>query len=120
MKFQAKAGSFLTHGTFKKTFDAIDSKGRKVGASVWKYSQVLTPVPQAEIDRGWFGFIYEGEEALSDTTIFAYEPRALRDGESFGASHRTHYFRTEAERDAACDKYFASAEKRAAKAAART
>lgn len=117
MKFQAKKESFITHGVFKKTFEARDQKGRKYGASAWCWSQVLTPVPQEEIDRGWFGYIYEGEEELNGTTIFAYQPHGLRDGEYFGASQGTFYFRTIAERDAAVEKYFASSEKRAIKKA---
>lgn len=119
MKFQAKKESFQTHGVFKRNFDFVDSKRRTIGASAWKWSQVLTPVPQEEIDRGWFGFIYEGEESLNGTTVFAYQPHGLRAGEYFGASQGTFYFRTEAERDAAAEKYFKNAEKRAAKLAAK-
>jgi hypothetical protein len=121
MKFQIQKDSFKLVETKKITFNIADSKGRKVGASAMIFSQVLQPVPQEEIDRGgWFHWVMEGAEELSGTTVYGYEPQALRDGNFFGSSHACKRFFTEAERDAAVAKYFANAEKRAAKAAART
>lgn len=118
MRFQAKKDSCKTQEVKKITFDAADKKGRKIGASAWCCSQVLTPVPQEEIDRGWYGWIFEGADELNGATIYSYTPHGTRDGKDFGAFQGRFYFTSEQERDAAVAKYFANAEKRAIKKAA--
>lgn len=86
------------------TFDAVDEKGRKIGACA-----VQSVITWAEVgERAWGGSVPPG-------TYFAFYTYALRDGKKHGAMHKTKYFATEAERQKAVDRYFAGAHKRAEK-----
>jgi hypothetical protein len=91
-----------------RNFDARDSKGRIVGAAALRFTLTAEPIamrPQKE--RSCLG--------LPPGFYYCYEPGALRDGKGFGAICRMRYFTTEAEREAAVEKYFGGAQKRAAK-----
>lgn len=89
-----------------RAFDYVDSKGRRIGGRV-SLSTVNVVADETGdsslLARDWLGF------------RFVACPGALRDGRSFGAIQRNHYFETVEERDAYVVKYFRDAEKRAAK-----
>lgn len=72
----------------KVSFNLNDEKGRNIGMHITRFSGVAT-----EDERGWGYDVAPG-------TVLAVRAMAARDGVSFGASHGTKYFATEAERDA--------------------
>lgn len=88
-----------------EAFGVKDGKGRELGAIAYLGTRKVTQVA----DRDFGSCALEAD--LGDWFIFY--PDATRDGKSFGASHGSRKFRTEAERDAAVVAYLASARKRA-------
>ncbi len=89
----------------KRNFDVVDAKGRVIGGSVktWTEERVVSDAKTNWLSS-WVGIKY------------FYEPHALRDGQYFGAIQNCKCFDTADERDAAVEKYFANATKRAVKA----
>jgi hypothetical protein len=92
-----------------ESFGVVDCKGRVIGAHAWTF----------ELD-----FVEISQDAPSYYTMepghyFVFCPQAIRDRVSFGAIQRDRYFKTEAERDAAVNKYLIDARKRAVKLAAK-
>ena len=96
--------------TISRSFGARDAKGREIGGRVIVSREILTP-RLASTGNGRIS--KQCGEWLVAT------PHALRDGERFGASQRDHRFLSQADLDAYVAKYFADAEKRAHKAAAK-
>lgn len=80
-----------TTDTIDRNFGYLDRMGRLIGARV------------------------RIQDNLDPDRPFSFVPRATRDGKPYGAFVGAQYFFTAAERDAAIVKYFADAEKRAAK-----
>jgi len=93
VKGESKVSERTDETEREESFFVRDTKGRTVGARA----------------RMW-----------KEDGRFCYRPGALRNGQPFGANQPAGRFGTEAERDAAVEKYFTGARKRAAKAAART
>ena len=90
-------------------FDAADSKGRAVGASIRR--GVHTYVPVSDSGPTWFHRIKPG-------TYFYFRPWATRDGKEYGAVQPARYFATEADREEGVAQYLAEARKRADKKSA--
>lgn len=99
--------------TESRVFAHVDNKGRAIGAKAYKWTFEAAEGFHPEYRHGFRA------SRVPVGTNFAFEPSATRGGESFGACQETRFFRTAAERDAAVAKYFADAEKRAAKTAAK-
>lgn len=85
-------------------FKLLDSRGRKIGATVTTYRKDRVPVAGSHsllapdsIGTGWF----------------VLDVQATRDGVGFGASQSTRYFESATARDSAIDRYLAAARKRA-------
>jgi len=106
-----------------RDFGITDSKGRKLGARASTRDLCLTVAEYQDYgDRGSprLGKAKEhGVEWLRtgtpDGPCFTLHVAATRDGADFGASQPCRHFRTRAERDAALERYFRDAAKRAAK-----
>lgn len=92
----------------QRNFGVKDSKGRVVGGRVSRITLTTTPVKSAYAEKSWRMVIEPG-------VYHTYEPSATRNGALFGASQRRRWFTTEAECQAAIEKYFSDAAKRAAK-----
>lgn len=90
-----------------RSFDAIDTKGRRFGARARVLLETRTPANGGHSLSKWLGQQYR------------LEVQALRDGVSFGASGNYTYHATLADVQAAAAKYFTEAEKRALKNKAR-
>ncbi len=94
-----------------RAFGARDAKGREIGGRAWIGTSAIVELPD-EASTFW-----RVDASRIGTTEFFFEPHATRDGNSFGALQGRRYFPSIEARDAAVAKYFAAAEKRAAKAA---
>ncbi len=90
-------------------FGVTDAKGREIGGSVVIEHLTITPRANSESGR----ITKECGEWL------IARPHAVRDGEWFGASQSDNRFTSREALDAYVAKYFADAEKRARKAAAK-
>jgi hypothetical protein len=90
-------------GTQTQEYDATDRFGRRIGARA-----SLETVVWVEDEKGW--------SSVPAGTYYVFKPHALRDGKSYGASQPAQQFATQAERQAAVNKYFLGAQKRALKA----
>lgn len=88
-----------------RDFGVLDRKGRSIGATVW-----LREVGMAE-GKSAHGSYYN----MAPGHYFVMTVQATRAGVAYGACQQRQYFKTEAERDAAVEKYFREAAKRAAK-----
>lgn len=77
--------------TIDRNFGYLDRMGRLIGARVRIQDNIVPDRP------------------------FSFVPTATRNGKRYGATSDFRCFRSAAERDAAIEKYFADAEKRAAK-----
>lgn len=86
-------------------FPYVDSRGRKVGARIARFEATYTEVGQDA--RSWY--------SRAPGHYFAFHPWATRNGQRYGASQREQFFSTEAEREAAIQKYLKAAFKRASK-----
>lgn len=93
-----------------RNFGIADSRGREIGGAVETWAQTY----EARTDGSRWGQIAEPE--LIGKTVFCYQPHALRNGREYGAIQRTVFFDSAEARDAAVQKYFLAAQKRAAKA----
>lgn len=102
-----KISETVSEGSEYHEFDAVDSKGRKIGARVHFSVVVFADLPADA--RGGYG--------MKAGTYFAWVGNATRNGEHFGAIQPRHYCETEQERAQAVAKYLKGAEKRAAKVA---
>lgn len=94
-----------------ETFGVKDNKGREIGArvTIFEIEFVALNHELAEFER------YSPNPS---GRVFSYDPTALRNGRPFGAGFQHGgYFATAAERDAAVEKYFKGARKRAEKTA---
>lgn len=104
----------VAQGSETREFDAVDSKGRRFGASAYKfhrdYSRKVGEVA---------AYCAHNMCQRPAGRYFGFRPQAMRGGERYGASHGETLYSTEAERDAAVAKYFADAQKRALKNKAR-
>lgn len=109
----------VDEGRADRHFDAFDNKGRQFGAMVRKFrcAYVADEVELWDFPQNIKSATKRAERA--GRTYYGFRPHALRDGALFGASHGEQHFSTAAERDAAVEKYFAQAEKRAMKNKAR-
>lgn len=108
--------------THKRDFDAFDTKGRQFGACATIVDHIFRNATEEEINRGYmFNYAEEGRRnrVTAPTTRFGFRPHAMRNGSSYGSSHGTKLFDTEAARDQAIERYFVDAEKRAMKNKAR-
>lgn len=92
-----------------RDFGCRDSKGRIIGATVYRCDVFYTAKP--EDARGW----YSAQPEWINVKRYGFTPSATRAGHGFGASQPMQHFATEAERETAVAKYFAGAEKRAIK-----
>lgn len=90
----------------RRTFADLDKKGRTIGGIVTLREVDMAP---GEDQYGSYCNMEPGH-------YFTMTPQATRNGSGYGASQFTRYFKTEAERTAAVEKYFADAAKRAATA----
>ncbi len=97
----------------KRDFDVVDRLGRTIGAAMTRLTVTCEPVIRDASASG-----YVAISQWTGTRIMC-RPHALRDGNFYGASHDGKIFRTDAEADAYTAKYFADAEKRARKIAAK-
>jgi hypothetical protein len=89
----------------EQSFGIYDKKGREIGGR-YVISQVdFEPLPEGSIT----GYLQAPGRYIIGCC------HALRDGKGYGALHRDTYFASLEEAQAAADKYFASAAKRAAK-----
>lgn len=95
-------------GSEAHDFNVCDSRGRLIGAVI--YYREIELVEAAPETRSWYnhpaGYWYTATM------------QATRDGKPYGASQTRRWFATEAEREAAVNKYLADARKRVEKAAA--
>lgn len=105
-------------GQETREFDAVDTKGRRFGAAATKTTQVYE-TQQRAIWPTAHNLANANENRRPDGTYYAFRPTAMRGGDFFGASHGENIYASEAERDAAVERYFADAEKRALKNKAR-
>jgi hypothetical protein len=96
--------------TITRSFGVLDAKGREIGGSISIGREIRTP---RLAEAKGYSITKECGEWLTAS------PGALRDGKRFGSSHGWQYFSSQAELDAYVAKYFADAEKRARKAAAK-
>jgi hypothetical protein len=94
----------------RRDFGVRDSKGRAIGGLVQRYTVETRLRTDADGD---YGIVYMLD--AQPGTFYCYKPHATRDGKSFGAIQPSVWFATAAERDAAVEKYFAGAAKRAPK-----
>lgn len=103
--------------TIARTFDAFDTKGRQFGARVrlttYEYAETTSEVWNSPRTIDWL------KNQPAPGTHYGFRPHAERGGKSYGASQGDRIFPTEAERDAAVEKYFATAERGALKNKAR-
>ena len=75
-------------------FGVSDNKGREHGACVIRYEFNMVPFVRDEFHRYGLGYdIPEGH-------YFAADVQAARGGSAYGASQRTEWFHTEADREA--------------------
>jgi hypothetical protein len=101
-----------------RSFDYRDRLGRQIGASAQLIEYHFEPFDGTEGD---FTIDYNDADRRLRVTEprveYVYSPHATRNGSDYGALQGYRCFATEAERDQAIAKYFAEAEKRAAKIA---
>jgi len=90
-----------------RDFGCVDSKGRTIGARVAVFEFDFV---EAAPGGSYWNYARVGH-------VFAFVPQALRAGKDFGAYAGERWFDTAEARDAAIEKYFADAAKRAAKQA---
>lgn len=107
-------------GRIDRTFDAFDGKGRQFGAMVRKF----TATYEAQTwENMWETPTMRASAAAMAAKVgrphYGFRPHAMRGGQLYGASQMGREFDTVAERDAAIEAYFASAEKGALKNKAR-
>jgi hypothetical protein len=88
-------------------FNRKDKKGRAIGARI--YRGVATFVDFVEGDGRLFAFCTNRPAG----DYLWYSQQATRNGNIFGPAQPYHYFDTEAEREAAIQKYLKGARKRA-------
>lgn len=108
MATKTRLANEIDEGTEFHDFEILDSKGRKLGASVRYSVRVFEPV--ADDARTCY--------TIPAGTYFCWYGHATRNGERFGALQSTHRCDTEAERFEQVQKYLDSARKRAQKNAA--
>lgn len=108
----AKRTSREITGKEFREFNAYDNKGRQFGARVAKLAITFE---DAEVELWNYpgNLINANDRRRPAGTYYGFCPQALRDGDVFGACQHDHIFTNEAERDAAIEKYFVGAEKRA-------
>lgn len=95
-----------------REFDAVDSKGRRLGAAAHKFTGVRVHKPRML-------YVCTPQEQLDPAgPVWGFSPSSRRNGEHFGASQSCRWFETAEQRDEAIAKYLAQAEKAAAKKAA--
>lgn len=115
----ARPLSAVKTGVLVKQFDAVDTKGRRFGARVALFSAewVACDVTLWNLPHNIAGVAERA--AFAGKTRYSFVPHATRDGDPFGACQAAREFATAAERDAAVEKYFATAERGALKNKAR-
>lgn len=92
-------------------YPAVDKQMRTIGADAVTYELDYVEATAEELVK----FAAYGLSSKAAGHYFAFYPSATRDGHHFGAAKPEQLFSTAAARDAAIDKYFAGAQKRAAK-----
>ena len=100
-------------GSDVRGFGVHDAKRREIGATVYLGTASFTR--KSDNATHW----YPVDPARIGKKMFYFTPSATRAGEAYGASQTANFFFSEDERDAAVAKYFAAAEKRAQKTAAK-
>lgn len=96
--------------TAVRSFDARDRFGRTIGAKAYTWEESYAEAADSTPSATYHHYIVPG-------CYFGFCPQALRDGRKYGAVQHDQLFTTEEARDAAVARYFADAERRAAKAA---
>jgi len=108
METKTKRSEYQNQDTRAERFGVADYKGREIGGMVDTFEFDFTPMSAAE----------EATEASWDQApghYFGFRPHATRNGQRFGALQRKQLFLTAGARDAAVEKYFRNARKRAEK-----
>jgi hypothetical protein len=93
-----------------REYDARDRFGRQIGAKAYTWEERFAADSDSTPSATYHHYIVPG-------CYYGFCPQALRDGRKYGAVQHDQLFTTEEARDAAVARYFAAAEKRAAKAA---
>lgn len=94
-------------------YGCADQKGRVVGGFK---ALVAEKVIQRTDDKSGYILTNEQIEALNDDGMrYGYEVSSTRDGQAFGASSRTKWFKTPEDAEKAADKAVENARKRAQK-----
>ncbi len=99
------AAYYTDDKTIRVDLDALDKRGRKIGARVDTFVMTFKPT------KSNYGY------DCDPGSFFAFTTHALRNDVNYGPATRIAKFATEAKRDAAVAKYLTNARKRAAKAA---
>jgi len=82
-------------------FGYVDHKGRKIGAKISTYERTMVAAG-AEYDGCFF--------TLAPGHYYVLRSQATRNGVEYGATQRSHHFKTPEERERALGKYLRSAE----------
>ena len=109
------------HGArIDRRFGAFDTKGREFGAMVRPFTCEFEHYT-AELLDNEYNHRRDGTRTQREPgrRYFGFSQHATRGGECYGALQRDKIFASEAERDAAITKYFATAERGALKNKAR-
>jgi len=110
METKTKRSKDQNTAILAERFGVADSKGREIGGHAQTFEVDFSIIPEAEFT----GSYYTQEPGH----YFGFRPSATRNGRCFGALQRVQLFLTAGARDAAVEKYFRNARKRAEKTAA--
>lgn len=100
--------SRVSQAQIARDFGVTDQRGRRMGGIAFLATAVYSPLSADALP-------YASYTTIEPGTYYAFTPHATRNGERYGACQHTKLFATEAERAIAVEKYFAGAQKRAAR-----